>query len=156
MFDYSRVAVFSLVILGISGVLVAGSKFGEPRIYGPFNCMNSCQLTMPSPDEPTLQFIRTIDSKLPSELNAQKVKGDVFVVCNAVACVRYVRGDALAYYFGEVSFPMTTPGSGGGSSGSEGGGTGGGAAGGGSVAPGSGGSAGGGQVIVGPVKKKEK
>lgn len=154
MFDYKRVTVFALVSLGMSGVLIAGSKNGDPRVYGPFNCLSSCQLTMPSPDGPTLEYIRTMDAKLPKELNVTPVKNDVFVICNAVACVKYVRGDAMQYFFGETSYPMVTPGGGGGSGGTEGGTTGGGAAGSGSVNPGPVGS---GQVIVRPpVREKPR
>lgn len=156
-----RLAVILLGVVITSGVVIAGTLAGLPGSYdtyvpgwyGPYTCVNSCELRSPNPDQPTLEYIRSMDRHYVNNLAGYKqVSGDTFTVCTPYWCVPYTRSDSLVEFRGGTATPATTPG---GDPNVGGGGEGGGASnpggGGGYSGPIGGGYGGGGTVDVGPV-----
>lgn len=138
----------------VSGTLIAGSNITNlPGSYGPYSCIGSCELRNPIPDQPTLEYIRSMDGSHFGYIpNYKRVVGDRFMICNADWCVPYFRTDSMDHYSGGNPIPVSAPG---GDPNVGGGGEGGGASnpggGGGYSGPIGGGYGGGGTVDVGPV-----
>lgn len=136
-----KIFAVGAVALSIGIFAFSGTKSdGRPGFYGAYTC-TSCKLASPGPDDPTLAYIRTMDHHLQSASDYTQISGDVFMVCNSSACVKYTRSSDMENYFGGLRNPVE----GGGGGGGDGPPSGGGAPGGG------GGSGGGGVVIVGPI-----